>query len=100
MTKAMVTNMLALWGELNLSIKKTAALRRHGAVTLIKAVLYAVSRDHVPRGAISAPINPTRAGVCCNCGSQAHLAAGMCGTPTTPRLTGNVSVHRYFMIDA
>jgi hypothetical protein len=99
MTKAMVTNMLALWEELNLSINKTAALRRHRAVALIQAVLYAVSQDHVPRGAISAPINARRAGVSCHCGFLAHLAAGMGGTPTTPRQTGNVSVHRYFMID-
>jgi hypothetical protein len=31
---------------------------------------------------------------------EAHLAAVLSATPTTPRLTGNVNVHMYFMIDA
>ena len=48
---------------------KATALRRHRAVTLIQAVIYAVSRDIVPGGAFSAPINATRAGVSCNYGT-------------------------------
>jgi len=48
MTKAMVTIMLALTGELNMVTDKATALRRNRAVTLIEAVLYAVSRDTVP----------------------------------------------------
>jgi hypothetical protein len=35
MTKAMVTSMLALTGELNMFTDKPTALRRHRAVTLI-----------------------------------------------------------------
>jgi hypothetical protein len=65
----MVAIMLALRGELNLFTDKPTALRRHRAVTLIEAVLYAVSRDIVPGGAFSAPINATRAGVSCNYGT-------------------------------
>ena len=92
MTKAMVANILALTGELNMVTDKPTALRRHRAVTLIEAVLYAVSRDTVPGGASSAPINATRAGASCNYGSLAHLAGGLDKTPGTPRLMGNVNV--------
>jgi hypothetical protein len=35
MTKAMVTSMLALTGELNMVTGKLTALRRHRAVTLV-----------------------------------------------------------------
>jgi len=69
MTKAMVANILALTGELTMFRDKATALRRHRAVTLIQAVIYAVSRDIVPGGAFSAPINATRAGVSCNYGT-------------------------------
>ena len=75
-------------------------LRRHRVVTLIQAVLYAVSQDTVACGAISARINATWAGVSCNCGSLAHLAAGLSATPSTPRLTGNVNVYMVFLINA
>ena len=92
MTKAMVANILALTGELNMVTDKPTVLRRHRAVTLIEAVPSAVSRDTVARGAISARINATWAGVSCNCGSLAHLAGGLDKTPGTPRLMGNVNV--------
>jgi hypothetical protein len=63
-------------------------------------LLYSVTQDLVPSGFIGVAVNPARAGVSCNYGSQAHLNAGMGGTPTTPKLTGNVNVYMYFMIDA
>jgi hypothetical protein len=75
-------------------------LRRHRAVTLIQAVPYAVSRDSVPRGAISAPITAIRAGISCNYGCQAHLAGALDRTTTTSCLTGTVNVCMVFLINA
>ncbi len=63
MTKAMVTIVPAVTGELTMFRNKANRLRRHRAVALIQAVLYAVSRDTVARGAISARLTATRAGV-------------------------------------
>jgi hypothetical protein len=47
-TKAMLTVMPTLRGELNMFTDKANPLRRNRAVTLIEAVLHAVSRDTVP----------------------------------------------------
>ena len=44
--------------------------------------------------------NAKRAAVSCNYGSLAHLAGGLDKTPGTPRLTGNVNVHMFFIIPA
>ena len=61
---------------------------------------YAVSKSNSPIGMNSWPLNPTQAGVSCNYGSAAHGVVGPNGTPTTPRLTGNVSVFLFFAVDA
>ncbi len=79
---------------------KANPLRRHRAVTLIQAVPYDVSRDTVPRGAISARITATRAGLSCNYGCQAHLAGGLDKSPGTPCLTATVHVCMVFLIPA
>jgi hypothetical protein len=75
-------------------------LRRNRGMTLIKAVPYDVSRDTVPRGAISARITATRAGLSCNYSCQAHLAGALDRTTTTSCLTGTVNVCMVFLINA
>ena len=63
-------------------------------------LMYSVTQDLVPSGFIQPAMNAARAGVSCNYGSQAHLNAGFGGTPSTPKLTGNVNVYMFFYIDA
>jgi hypothetical protein len=63
---------------------KANRLRRHRAVTLIKAVPYDVSRDTVPRGAISARITATRAGVSAITAVRRIWLAGLTKPPAHP----------------
>ena len=94
--KGDVEDFVGLREELTMFRDKATAQRRLRAVTLIQQLL----QDDVPSGAIAAPLNVTRAGISCNYGSLAHLAGTFNKTPSTPRLTGNVSFYMFFMINA
>lgn len=62
-------------------------------------VMYAVSATTAMSTLINWAVNATQAGVSCNYGTTAHLSATINGTPTTPKLTGGVTVFLFFAID-